>query len=191
MRGERVEGRFSVDSERESILSGTTKNLVHTVGSTVEWWYFDQQHSGTDPIYDVGSTTTGRVWKGPAQVPVINAHLTQGQTAQSERGFYNTDVLTLLINVDLVEDHIALYGNNAGTIPNLSELEINPDSYLRDRVTFRHEVWTPTRITPAGLIKNKFTLLAVDCNQVNPEELINDQQFAHYAAYNPFDPNTL
>ena len=192
MRGEGREGRFSVNHERQSLISGTTKELVNTVGNKVEWWFYDSAHTVVDPIYDVGANDSGgRRWVGPVVVPVVNSTITQGVTVQSDRGFYNTDVLSLTINIDLIEDHRNLYGKSAATYPNLTKMEVNPDKYLRDRVVFRDEVWVITRILPMGLITDKYTMMHVDCNQVNPEELVNDSQFAHYANYNPYDPTTL
>lgn len=193
MRGEIREGRFSIDHERGSYITGTTKELVGTVGAQVEWWFFDQENTVVDPIYDVGGSdsTAGRIWSGPILIPVVNASIVQGVTMQNDRGFYNTDVLTVTVNVDLIESPISFKGAVAKTIPQLKGLEINPDAYLRDRITFRHEVWTPTRIYPAGLVKNKYTLISIECNQVNAEEMVNDSQFQHYANYNPFDTTTL
>lgn len=192
MRGENRQGRFSIPSEHSSISSGITTELVKTVGTTIEWWEFDSTNTVVDPIYDVGGDSgTGRMWKTPLIIPVVNAHLEQGVTIQSDRGFYNADQLTIVINVDVIEDKLNFYGANANNIPQLSNVEINPDSYLRDRIVFRHEVFTPVRVLPEGIIQNNYTLLRVQCNQVNPEELVNDSQFRHFAGYNPFDPSTL
>ena len=122
---------------------------------------------------------------------MVNAHLEQGVTVQSDRGFYNTDQLTLIINVDVLEDHLNFPGANAQNSPELANLEINPDSYIRDRIVFRNEVFSPVRVLPEGIIENNYTLLRVQCNQVNAEELVNDSQFKHFAGYSPFDPTTL
>jgi hypothetical protein len=194
MRGKIREGRFNIGYERDSFINGTTAELVNTVGNTVQWWIYDQVNTVLDPTYDVGSSdsaTGGRRWKSPLIVPVINASLTQGSTAQNDRGFYNTDILHITLNVDIIEEPVSLRGASYATIPQLKNLEINPDEYLRDRIVFRDEVFTPTRVFPRGIIKNNYTVLVIECNQVNPEELVNDKQFVHYADYNPFDPTTL
>lgn len=192
VRGENRQGRFNIAFERSSIISGTTTELVKTVGTTVAWWIYDQASTVVDPIYDVGdSSGIGRMWKNPLTIPVVQAHLEQGVTIEGDRGFYNADQLTLVINVDVIEDHLNFPGANANNIAALSSLEINPDSYLRDRIVFRNEVFTPTRVLPEGIIQDKYTLLRVQCNQVNAEELVNDSQFVHYSNYSPFDPTTL
>ena len=192
MRGENRQGRFSVPSEHASIISGTTTELVKTVGTTIEWWEFDSANTTVDPIYDVGGNSgAGRMWKTPLIIPVVNAHLEQGVSIQTDRGLYNADQLTIIINVDVIENKLNFYGANYNNIPELSNVEINPDTYLRDRIVFRHEVFTPIRVLPEGIIQNNYTLLRVQCNQVNAEELVNDSQFQHFANYSAFDPTTL
>ena len=188
MRGENRQGRFNIPHERDSIISGTTKEMVNTVGNVIEWWFYDEENTLVDPIYDTGDNTNGgRLWIGPTLVPVINTTIMQGVTAQNDRGFYNTDILKITINIDMVEDHRRHYGKSAGTYPNLTQMEINPDVYLRDRVVFRNEVWTPTQVSPLGLITDRYTVMSITCNQVNAEELVNDTQFQQYANYSYFD----
>ena len=193
MRGDNREGRFNIPYERGSIVSGTSVELVATVGTFIDWWIYDSASTVIDPIYDVGSSSMsgGRIWKTPITIPVVNAHLEQGVTVQGERGFYNTDQLTLTINVDVIENHLNFYGANYNNIPQLKNIEVNPDAYLRDRIVFRDEVFTPTRVLPEGIIQNNYTLLRVQCNQVNAEELVNDSQFQHYANYSAFNESTL
>ena len=188
MRGENRQGRFNIPHERDSIISGTTKEMVNTVGNVIEWWFYDELNTLVDPIYDTGDNTNGgRLWIGPTLVPVINTSIMQGVTAQNDRGFYNTDILKITINIDMVEDHRRHYGKSADTYPNLTQMEINPDVYLRDRVIFRNEVWTPTQVSPLGLITDRYTVMSITCNQVNAEELVNDTQFQQYANYSYFD----
>jgi hypothetical protein len=186
MRGERVEGsRFTINHERGSIIRGTTKEIVRTVGYELEWWLYDPVATVVDPIYDVGSNTGGRRWKGPYHIPVINATLTQGMTVPNDRGFYNTDVLTVTVNMDISEgSHLST--SDSITIPELRSLPTNPDAFLRDRVVFKNEVFTPRQILPKGIITNDYTLFGIVLYQVNAEELVNDPQFAEYASYTPF-----
>ena len=193
MRGDQREGRFSIAYERGSSASGTNVELVQTVGTFVDWWIFDSVNTVVDPIYDVGSSVIGggRKWLSPFTIPVVNAHLEQGATVQSDRGFYNTDVLTITINIDVVENHLNFYGGNAANRRQLSTVELNPDAYLRDRIVFRNEVFSPTQVSPRGIIKDKYTLLQISCEQVNAEELVNDSQFLTYSRYSAFDQTSI
>lgn len=189
MRGENRQGRFSVDHERQSIISGTTKEIVETVGNKVEWWFFDSENTIVDPIYDVGDSGElgGRKWIGPLVVPTINSVIEQGVTEQNNRGFYNTDILLLTVNMDVIYNGGSLLGSNEATLPRLSMIETNPDHYLQDRVVYRGEVFSPRKVYPRGLITDKYTLITIQCNQVNSEELVNDLQFQKYANYRPLD----
>ena len=188
MRGERREGRFSIDHERISIIRGTSEEVVRMVGYEIEWWFYDPDTSLVDPIYDVGDNATGgRRWKGPHTIPTVNAVIFQGVTVQGERGFYNTDVLRITLNMDII-DGPTIPESEAPTIKELRYLPMNPDAYLRDRIVFRNQVFTPKQISGKGIITDDYTLFTVDCNQVNPEEMVNDPQFQEYANYSPFGP---
>ena len=52
MRGEQVIGRFNINHERSSIISGTTKEVVRTVGYDIEWWLYRADLTVIDPIYE-------------------------------------------------------------------------------------------------------------------------------------------
>lgn len=194
MRGERRIGRFNIPNERASIVSGITSELVRTVGNEVQWYVYDSSSTNVDPLYDVGSSdpdTGGRKWFNPLTIPVTKAILYQGATIQSDRGFYNTDVLRITMNIDIIERGTDLYGMDAANMPHFETMLVNPDEFLRDRIVFRDEVFSPNKIQPLGIVNNLYTLVSIECLQVNAEELINDPQFQHFAGYNPFDPSTI
>lgn len=187
MRGENRQGRFNIDHERQSIISGTTKELVEITGNMIDWWFFDEDNTDIDPIYDVGSDVVGggRKWIGPLRLPTVVATIAQGMTVQSDRGFYNTDVLMLTLNMDVITNSGSLLGANAATRPRLEKIETNPDHYLKDRVVYRGQVFSPRKVFPRGILTDKYTLITIQCNQVNAEELVNDSQFQTYANYDP------
>lgn len=185
MRGEYPVGRFNINHERQSIIGGTTKDVVRMVGYQIEWWLYRPDLTTVDAIYDVGNNSGGRIWDGPHHIDVINARLTQGVTITTQQGFYNTDVLDLTINMDVI-DGSSLSGGESLPIPELRYLPSNPDAYLRDRVVFKNQVFRIQQILPKGIITNDYTLFGIQCVQVNAEELVNDPQFSAYANYNPF-----
>jgi hypothetical protein len=186
MRGERIQGRFTIDSERASIISGTTKELVYTVGQSIDWYYYDPALSSIDPTYDVGANTGGRIFDGPHTVPVVQAALFQGVSMQGDRGLYNTDILRVTVNMDVIEQNTPISGSSLPKASKIQNLTNNPDEFLRDRIVFRNEVFTPDQIQPKGIIKGKYTLVTIDCVQVNAEELVNDPQFTTFAGYSAF-----
>lgn len=161
-------GRFDFNYERKSILSGITEDLRRPVGQVAQWWRWDSIDTGVDDIYDTGSISVGRRWYPGIQVPCVNAVIYQGVTLQDERGFYNTDVLRVTLNMEDVERLFP-------TMPT------DPDSFLKDRIVYRNQVFRPIHFYPRGLIKGKYTLFTLDANQVNSEEMVNDEQFAQYS----------
>lgn len=162
-------GRISIRNERESILSGIMADLEHPVGQTIEWWRWDPDLTETDDVYDVGSIAGGRRWSGPLVLHAIKATIFHGVTVENERGFYNTDVLRVSVNMKDIE---AL----------LPGVPVTPDEFLRDRIVFRNQVFAPTRFFPRGLILDEYTVFSLDANQVNSEELVNDRQFSQYSS---------
>ena len=186
MRGDQVQGRFTVASEKESIKLGVTKDMVRTVGMDIDWWAWDPVASQVDPIYDVGSSTVGRRWKKQNTIPVVSAKLEQGVMQRNERGLYTVDQLRLTFNVDVIRNSISTLRGTTTTDDDYFSQD--PDRYLRDRIVFRNTVWSPAKFLPRGLMGNDYTLISLDLNQVNAEELVNDPQFLQYANYNPFIP---
>jgi hypothetical protein len=161
-------GRFQVPYERESILNGINTEITHHIGQTVDWWIYDPTTTAVDNIYDTGSVAAGKHWEAPFTLPCVNASLYQGITVQSDRGFYNTDLLRLTLNALDVERYFPSFSYNS-------------DHHLKDRVVFRGTVFRPKQIYLKGQITDEYTIFSVDLLQINPEELINDQQFTAYS----------
>lgn len=177
MRGSKVQGRFTVDHETEALYEGIRDELRDPVGVDLLWYRWDQEYllenfvEIADSTYDTSNPTPGfgRRWNTPIRIPAITAQLFQGQVIQNERGLYTTDNLRIILNV-------------GDTLQPLPTLTTAPDSYLKDRIVFRNTVFTPTKVYPRGHIGYAFAVVTIDCNQVNPEELVNDPQFQQYAS---------
>jgi len=169
MRSYQPGGRFDADYETDAILDGIEADLTVPVGSTVDWWIYDPTSTEIDPIYDVGSESHGRRWKGPYKLPVIRTVINQGNVPQDNRGFYNSDTIHFTIDATDVN---AIDPTVLG----------NPDIQNRGRMVWLGEVFRPYGVQQAGLVANRFTLLLVDAIQVMPEEMVNDPQFAAYAS---------
>jgi hypothetical protein len=164
-------GRFTSDFERTSIVQGIDADLRNPVGTHALWYIFDDVNTQVDPIYDVGDgvpTPGGRIWKGPFTIPLVKAVISQGSTKISESGFYNMDTLHLTINSKDIEA-IA-----PGTM-------MNPDDQNRSRVVWKNEVYRPYNVQQRGIISEGFVLLVVECQQVMPDEMINDPQFLDFS----------
>lgn len=169
--------RFSVDYEAKSIYEGIAEDLGGTVGVEIDWWrwqeYYLEENYATivDDVYDVSSSVTGegRRWMLPFKMPVLMAQLIRSTNTMNERGFYTTDTLRVVINA----------GDASRLLPSL--VGEDPSQHIKDRITYRGQVFTPTRVLPRGHFGYQWSVVTIDCNEVAPEELVNDPQFQRYA----------
>jgi hypothetical protein len=165
-----------MDYESKAMWEGISEDLGGTVGVDVSWFqwsqsYFENNYSDiVDDIYDTSNGTAGkgRRWQKPIKLPVVMAQIIRSSNVMNERGFYVTDTLRLVVNV----------GDVQRLVPGMMQ---DPSSHIRDRVIYRGEVFVPTRVLPRGAFGYNYAVVTIDCNQVNPEELVNDPQFQHYA----------
>jgi len=155
---------------------GIVDELRDPVGTTVSWWLWDANYTEQnptlvfDPIYNTSNEEEGkgRRWVEPFKMPVIMAQQLRGTNVENERGFYVTDTLRLVIAVDDINRF-------------LPAMVSDPNAHIRDRVVFQDEVFVPTRVLPRGRYKDRYSVITIDCNQINPEQLVNDPQFQEYA----------
>lgn len=185
MRGSNLQGRFNIDYEAKSMYEGISEDLGGTVGQEVDWWEWSETYlmdnytTVVDDIYDVGNANSvnnvpgGRRWVKPFKLPVVMAQLMRSTNVMNERGFYVSDTLRLVINV----------GDVQRLVPGILQ---DPSQHIKDRIVYRGEVFVPTRVLPRGSFATNYAVVTIDCNQVNPEELVNDPQFQTYAL-GPFD----
>ena len=176
MRGTKLQGRFTIDYEGKSMYEGISDDLGIPVGVKVDWfrwqeYYLDDNYRDiVDDIYDVSSSVAGkgRKWMLPFKMPSVMAQLIRSTNTMNQRGFYVTDTLRLVLNV----------GDVKRLLPQLLE---DPSAHIKDRIVYLGEVFTPTRVLPRGAYGYNWAVVTIDCNQVNPEELVNDSQFQKYA----------
>jgi hypothetical protein len=186
MRGSHLQGRLNIDYEAKSMYEGIAEDLGGTVGSEVNWfqwkdYYVDDNFATVvDDIYDVSSSTPGegRRWMLPFRMPTVLAQIIRSTNLMNERGFYVTDTLRLVLNVGDVQRL-------------LPDLLTNPSNHIKDRIIYKDEVFVPTRVLPRGAFGNRYTVITIDCNQMNSEELVNDPQFQRYATPSIPDRRTL
>jgi hypothetical protein len=181
MRGGRegtdLNSRFNLDYESKSIYEGMAEDLGGAVGVDVQWfrwqeYYLEENYTDiVDDIYDVSSSEPGkgRRWMLPFKMPTLMSQLIRSTNIMNERGYYITDTLRMVISA----------GDAYRLLPSL--LGENPNQHIKDRVLYRGQVFTPTRVVPRGHFGYKWAVITVDCNEVNPEELVNDPQFQKYA----------
>jgi hypothetical protein len=181
--GADINSRFSMDYEAKSIYEGIAEDLGGTVGVDVSWFrwqnYYleDKYRDVVDDTYDVSNSTPGkgRRWMLPFKMPAVMAQFVRGTNIMNERGFYVTDTLRLVLNVGDVQRM-------------LPSLLTDSNNHIKDRILYRGEVFIPTRVLPRGSFGYKWAVVTIDCNQVNPDELVNDPQFLKYASPALRDP---
>lgn len=184
--GTDVNSRFNIDYEAKSIYEGMAEELGGTVGVEVDWmrWsnsYLEDNYTTVvDDIYDVSSAVPGqgKRWALPFKMPVIMAQFVRGTNIMNDRGFYVADTLRLVLNA----------GDVQRLVPSILT---DSNSHIKDRIIYRGEVFVPTRVLPRGSFGYRWAVVTVDCNQVNPEELVNDPQFVNYASPVKVEPRTL
>ena len=175
MRGAKVQGRFNMDYESKSMYESISEDLGGTVGVDVDWfrwqeYFLEANYTDiVDDIYDVSSSTPGkgRRWMLPFKMPAVMAQFIRGTNIMNERGFYVADTLRLVLNV----------GDVQRLLPGLIT---DPNTHIKDRIVYRGEVFVPTRVLPRGSFGYRWSVVTIDLNQVNPEELVNDPQFLRY-----------
>ena len=172
MRGSEPGGRFSIPAEIDRYKNGIDEDLQNPAGDQVPWWRFDKAGTQVDDVYDTG---VGRHWRGPYTMPVISAHLAQGATFQNERGFYNADVLRLLINV---RDLRRIFPHAT----------TNVDDFLRDRVQFNGKTFRPSTAQLDGRVLDRWTIFKVDLIEVKEDEQYNDLELGgNHDIDDPYD----
>jgi hypothetical protein len=179
--------RFAIDYEAKSIYEGIAEDIGGTVGVDLEWfrwqeYYLEDNYTTiVDDIYDVSSSVPGqgRRWMLPFKMPALMAQLIRSTNVMNERGYYITDTLRLVISA----------GDATRMLPSL--VGDNPNQHIKDRILYRGQVFTPTRVVPRGHFGYRWAVVTVDCNEVNPEELVNDPQFQRYALTPPLEGRTI
>ena len=189
MRGTRLQGRFDVNGhEAMSMYEGMREDLAYPAGVVVDWWewnmaYIEGNYSDVvDEVYDVSLSApagSGRRWKPPVSVQVIAAQFVAGGTTMNTRGFYTTDTLRLIVGMDELE----------AVFPGFMATD-DPSNHIRDHIVFKGQVYRPTVVMPRGHFAQRWALVTIQCNQVNPEELVNDPQFQQYALPSTSEPRT-
>jgi hypothetical protein len=181
MRGGReatdLNSRFNLTYESKSMYEGIAEDIGGTVGVDIEWFRWQEYYLAenytdiVDDIYDVSSSDPGkgRRWMLPFKMPAIMAQLIRSTNVMNERGFYVTDTLRLVLSA----------GDAKRMLPSL--VGDNPNQHVKDRILYRGQVFSPTRVIPRGHFGYRWAVVTIDCNEVIPEELVYDPQFQQYA----------
>lgn len=160
-------GRFNSESETREIhgaLFGHQRNF----GDHVDYYRFLRGDSRMHDIYDEGFQE-GRVFKPPFPLPVIHVTHQEGPNDDDTRGFYFNDEISISASFEQI------------TQVGLTRMDLEHQTYLRDRVVYDGRVFRLTSISVLGQIQGRDLIVSMNGTQLKPSELVNDQQFAQWA----------
>lgn len=162
-------GRFDADfegAETDRALRGWQENF----GDQILYYRFWGEESEVHKIWGE-ATGDGRVWHPPKVVQVLHATHVEGPNEDREQGQYYND---------------SFYGTasfNQLKRLGMTELDLQYESYLNDRLVYDYRVFRVTRIQVVGQISSNTQdpIVSIEGTQVKPDEMLNDPGFKKFA----------
>jgi hypothetical protein len=160
-------GRFTADYETAEI-SRTLKGWQSEFGDSVLYYRYWGEHTEVHNIWDE-ATGEGRVWHPPAEVGVLHVTHVEGGNEDRAQGQYYNDSLYLTASFDQLR--------RIG----MTELDLQYQSYLRDRIVYDYRVFRVTRLQVMGQVQRRDVVVSIEGTQVKPDEMMNDKGFEVFA----------
>lgn len=164
-------GRFNANYETTEIMA-TLRGRQSEVGERVQYYRFSHTDAAGDDLYDEGAGQ-GKVFTGPYRIPVLHAIHNQGPSQDTPQGQYTVDNLSLTASFEALR------------VMGFTDMDIEHEKYLADRLIYDDTVFRLTSISVLGQIQNRDIIVGMECTQVNPDELVNDAQFARWSQSAP------
>lgn len=158
--------RYTMKDEVRSMDRGMRDDLRLNIGTTVLWYRYDPSTTVADTPYDYGLP---RNYQSPFELPVLYADHKEGSVQSTDYGFYTTDRLSLVVNWYEASRH------------GLQDIAEDTPKYLRDRILYDGVVWRIRDAQSHGQVKDRDIVIGIDAIEVDPDELVNDPQFATYS----------
>jgi hypothetical protein len=160
-------GTFNADSETNQIFRGL-EGWRRGYGDVLRYYRLNLPASQMDTVYDE-AVGTGREYLAPITVPCQHIVHVQGENEYGQYGMYHNDALTAFISF------------NAFTGVGLTYSDIETGSYLNDRVLYDRKVFRVAQIVTRGQIQQRDIVVVLTAQQLKPDELIDDPQFAQWS----------
>lgn len=160
-------GRWMADVETD-LIYGAMRGWRDVSGDWVDYYKFNAAGTIVDDIYDE-AIGAGRVYSPAVRIPVLHVTLTPGDNQNTDMGFYFNDTL----NIICAFDQFIKTG--------MDYADVLQGNYLKDRVYYNQKVFRVLSMTPRGKIQQRPTMVAIDCTQLKPDELVDDTQFMPWA----------
>lgn len=166
-------GRFNSDFETNRIFTAM-EGWRRSYGDVLRYYRFNAAASQMDPVYDEASGT-GRVYYAPIAVPAQHVSHVQGANEYGQTGMYYNDTLTGYISFA------------AFTGVGLRYADIETGNYLDDRVLYDRKIFRIVQLIDQGQIQQRDILLLLQAQQMKPDELVDDPEFAAWSLGGPND----
>jgi hypothetical protein len=160
-------GRFDADFEMNEIEK-TLRGWQSEFGDQILYYRYWGEESEVHDIWDEG-TGRGRVWHPPSTVRVLHATHVEGPVENRSEGMYYNDSFYATASFSQLK--------RLG----MTELDLQYQAYVRDRIVYDYRVFRITRIQVVGQIQQRDPIVSIEGTQVKPDEMSNDQQFARFA----------
>lgn len=165
-------GRFDADYETNDIYEAMV-GWQSEFGDNILYYRYWGSESEIHDIWNE-STGVGRIWHPPAEVGVLHATHIEGAAEDRAQGQYWNDTLYATASFDQLR--------RLG----LTEMDIQTQSYINDRIVYDFRVFRVTRIQVMGQVQQRDVVVSIEGTQVKPDEMMNDSQFSAFA--NPAFP---
>ena len=156
-------GRWTADVETDQMYIAM-RGWRDVSGDWIDYYTFNPSSTQIDPIYDE-ATGEGRVYNPAVRIPVLHVTIVPGDNQNTPYGFYYNDTLTIICAFDQF------------TRTGMDYADVLQGDFLKDRVYYNQKVFRVLSMTPKGKIQERPTVVEIDCTQLKPDELIDDQQF--------------
>lgn len=170
----RPRGRFFTVKDEKRRIDRDMELFQAVHGTTVQWYFLDEEHTVHDDIYDEGFVEGGKSYNGPTPIPVLSAQAQQGQETNSDdTGFAVYDRVTLRIAYE--------QARRAGLDPELTKYR---EGRLHDRFVWRGRVFDVESVQTRGHFEQTSadTTILVIGVQLRPDELVDSEAFAEYSS---------
>lgn len=160
-------GRFDADFETREI-SESLRGWQSEFGDRILYYRFWEDRSGSHDIWSEAGGA-GRLYHPPDEVEVLHATHIEGNVQRRTQGLYYNDNLYATASFEQLR--------RLGMV----ELDLQHQSYLRDRIVYDFRVFHVTRIQVMGQIQQRDVIVSIEGAQVKPDEMLNDPGFEAFA----------
>ena len=166
-------GRFNTDFETNEIHR-SLKGWQTEFGDQALYYRYWGAESEVHDIWDEAAGV-GRMWHPADLIELLHVTHVEGGNEDRQYGQYYNDNLYATASWE----QLARLG--------MTEMDLQHQSYLRDRIVYDYRVFKITRLQVMGQIQRRDTIVSIEGTQVKPDEMLNDPQFEAFA--NPRFPD--